>query len=101
MRLTRVYVDAPLGVGLLVELPEHVNGHLVRVLRLREGDPCVLFNGDGHDYEGRITNIGKRGVQAEIVSTRRIDNMTNNEFNYSLSAESNRDTENSDVALST
>lgn len=74
MRLTRVYVDAPLGVGLLVELPEHVNGHLVRVLRLREGDPCVLFNGDGHDYEGRITNIGKRGVQAEIVSTRRIDN---------------------------
>lgn len=74
MRLTRVYVDAPLGVGLLVELPEHVNGHLVRVLRLREGDPCVLFNGDGHDYEGCITNIGKRGVQAEIVSTRRIDN---------------------------
>ena len=74
MRLTRVYVDAPLGVGLLVDLPEHVNGHLVRVLRLREGDPCVLFNGDGHDYEGRISHVGKRGVQAEVLSTRRIDN---------------------------
>ena len=74
MRLTRVYVDAPLGVGLMVELPEHAAAHLVRVLRLREGDVCVLFNGNGHDYDARITSIGKRGVQVEVSSARRIDN---------------------------
>ena len=73
MRLTRVYIDAPLGEGLLVELPEHAGGHLVRVLRLREGDTCILFNGDGHDYDARITQIGKRGVQAEVLGARRID----------------------------
>lgn len=74
MRMTRVYMDAPLGESLLVDLPEHAGGHLVRVLRLREGDTCVLFNGDGHDYDARITAIGKRGVQAEVIRGRRIDN---------------------------
>ncbi|MBE2211210.1 MAG: 16S rRNA (uracil(1498)-N(3))-methyltransferase [Xanthomonadaceae bacterium] len=74
MRLTRVYIDAPLGIGLQAELPEHAGAHLVRVLRLREGDACILFNGDGHDYDARIIGIGKRGVQAEIVAARRIDN---------------------------
>ena len=74
MRLTRVYVHAPLGVGLLVELPEHAGGHLARVLRLRENDACVLFNGDGQDYDALIASIDKRGVQAEVVASRRIDN---------------------------
>lgn len=74
MRLTRVYIDAALAIGSLAELPEHAGGHLTRVLRLREGDACVLFNGDGHDYDARITRIGKQGVQAEVIAARRIDN---------------------------
>ncbi len=74
MRLSRVHIDAPLHEGLIVDLPEHAGGHLARVLRLREGDGCVLFNGDGHDYDARITAIGKRGVQAEVIGARRIDN---------------------------
>lgn len=73
MRLTRVHVDAPLGPGLLVELPEQVAAHLVRVLRLREGDACVLFNGDGHDYAARVRSVGKRGLQVEVESAARID----------------------------
>ncbi len=74
MRLTRVYVDAALSPGQVIELPDHAGGHLSRVLRLREGDACVLFNGDGYDFDARITNIGKRGVQAEVIASRRIDN---------------------------
>ncbi len=74
MRVNRAYIDAPLGTGLLVELPEHAGGHLVRVLRLREGDECVLFNGDGHDYTARIRAIGKRGVQAEVTAAVAVDN---------------------------
>lgn len=74
MRLTRIHVDTPLGAGQLVELPNHASAHLVRVLRLREGDACVLFNGDGHDYDARISRIDKRGAQAEVTATRRIDN---------------------------
>jgi 16S rRNA (uracil1498-N3)-methyltransferase len=74
MRLTRVHVDAALAPGMRIALPEHAGAHLVRVLRLREGDACVLFNGDGHDYDARLLAANKRGVEAEIVGVRAIDN---------------------------
>ena len=74
MRLTRSHVDAPLQVGDEITLPEDVASHLLRVLRLQEGDACVLFNGDGHDYDARISAIGKREARAQVLSARRIDN---------------------------
>ncbi|WP_313928060.1 16S rRNA (uracil(1498)-N(3))-methyltransferase [Pseudoxanthomonas sp.] len=74
MRLTRCHVDAPLSVGTSLALPETAANHLARVLRLPEGDACVLFNGDGHDYDARLTAISKRGVVADIVVARAIDN---------------------------
>ena len=74
MRLTRSHLELPLAVGGEVALPEDVAAHLLRVLRLQVGDACVLFNGDGHDYDARIVALGKREARAEIVAARRIDN---------------------------
>ena len=74
MRLTRSHVDMDLKAGTEVVLPEDVATHLLRVLRLQVGDACVLFNGDGHDYDARIGSIGKREARAEISAARRIDN---------------------------
>lgn len=74
MRLTRVYIDQPLAPDARVNLPESAGTHLVRVLRLREGDACVLFNGDGHDYDARLLTAGKRDIEAEVLGARRIDN---------------------------
>jgi 16S rRNA (uracil1498-N3)-methyltransferase len=74
MRLTRSHLEQPLQAGAEIALPEDVSAHLLRVLRLQVGDACVLFNGDGHDYEARITHLGKRDARARIVSARRIDN---------------------------
>ena len=74
MRLTRSFVERPLRAGDTVALPEDAAAHLVRVLRLQVGDACVLFNGDGFDYDARLVSAGKREAQAEIVGARRIDN---------------------------
>ena len=74
MRLTRVFVDLPLAPGARVPLPEDAAAHLVRVLRLREGDACVLFNGDGRDYDATLASATKRGVDAEVTGVRAIDN---------------------------
>jgi len=74
MRLTRVYVDLPLAPGARIVLPESAGAHLVRVLRLREGEACVLFNGDGRDVDARLLAANKRGVEAEIVGARAVDN---------------------------
>lgn len=74
MRLTRCHVDIALQASGELELPEDAQNHLVRVLRLREGDTCVLFNGDGHDYDAELTEVGKRLARARITAARRIDN---------------------------
>ena len=74
MRLTRSFVELPLQAGASVDLPDDAANHLLRVLRLQAGDACVLFNGDGHDYDARIVAAGKRDARAEITGARRIDN---------------------------
>jgi len=74
MRLTRCHVDLPLRADDELALPESAATHLVRVLRLREGDSCVLFNGDGHDYAARLSSVGKREVRVRILSRAAVDN---------------------------
>ena len=74
MRLTRSHVELPLRAGEEISLPEDVAAHLLRVLRLQVGDACVLFNGDGHDYDARISALGKRDARAQIVDVRHLDN---------------------------
>src|SRR3546814_12874291 len=56
----------------LVALPESAAAHLLRVLRLDVGDGCVLFNGDGHDYDARIVTAGKRGGEVEVIGMREV-----------------------------
>lgn len=73
MRVNRAHVDAPLSVSARVALPDGAVAHLVRVLRLGVGDACVLFNGDGHDYDARIVAAEKRGAEVEIVAARAVD----------------------------
>lgn len=74
MRLTRVHVAMPLATGAVITLPEGPATHLTRVLRLREGDACVLFNGDGTDHDAVLRAAGKRGVEVELVAARTIAN---------------------------
>ncbi|KAF1720360.1 16S rRNA (uracil(1498)-N(3))-methyltransferase [Pseudoxanthomonas wuyuanensis] len=74
MRMTRCHVELSLTPGATVTLPESAAGHLTRVLRLREGDECVLFNGDGHDYAARIVAAGKRETLAEVLNATPVEN---------------------------
>ena len=74
MRITRCYTQLPLQVGTQLALPEAITAHLLRVLRLQTGDRCVLFNGDGHDYEAKLVEVSKRHAIAEISVQQRRDN---------------------------
>lgn len=74
MRMTRCPVALALQVGQTLSLPEEAANHLVRVMRLREGDRCVLFNGDGIDYAATLTAAGKRDVQVRIDEAVVLDN---------------------------
>ena len=54
MRLSRVYVEQPLATLELTVVEGPPARHVLQVLRLRRGDPLVLFNGDGWDYPGTV-----------------------------------------------
>jgi len=67
MRTIRSYIDVDLTPGRSLALPEAAATHLLRVLRLGLGDEVTLFNGDGFDYRARISALGKRSAEAEVV----------------------------------
>jgi 16S rRNA (uracil1498-N3)-methyltransferase len=73
MRLTRVYVDAALSPGSIVELPRETASHLAKVLRARGGDELILFNGDGREFRGAIEAVRGSRVTASVGDGREVD----------------------------
>jgi 16S rRNA (uracil1498-N3)-methyltransferase len=65
MRLTRVFVDAPLTTGASITLRKGAASHVTRVLRLRVGEPLTLFNGQGGEYAGTLEK--SHGGEATVV----------------------------------
>jgi 16S rRNA (uracil1498-N3)-methyltransferase len=57
MRLTRVYVEAPLETGVRITLEGSAASHVTRVLRLRIGDELALFNGQGGEFAAQIDKV--------------------------------------------
>jgi 16S rRNA (uracil1498-N3)-methyltransferase len=66
VRLNRVYVDAPLRAGSLIELPAAAGAHLVKVLRLRAGDALTLFSGDGREFAAVVESL--RGSRVAVLT---------------------------------
>lgn len=60
MRIPRIYTPVPLAAGTTLELDENAFNHAVRVLRLRQGDAVILFNGTGGDYEAQLVEVQKK-----------------------------------------
>src|SRR5580693_3056213 len=73
MRLTRVYVEAALTSGSVVELPRETGSHLAKVLRARSGDELILFNGDGREFGGSIEEVRGSRVSAFVGEARPVD----------------------------
>ncbi len=50
-----------------VELGEDLTHHLLRVMRLQQGDEVLLFDGRGHQARARITQTDARTVHVDIL----------------------------------
>jgi len=66
VRLPRILVELPLSDKARIRLPPGPSRHLVQVLRLRAGDPLILFNGDGRDFPGRLLVPARDAVQVQV-----------------------------------
>ena len=63
-RVPRLFIERPLQPQATFELPEQAAHHAVRVLRLREGDALVLFDGRGGEYPAHLSLTGRDRVVA-------------------------------------
>ncbi len=62
MRISRLYTPSLLSTGKLIELDDD-NGHYVRtVLRLKKDAPIILFNGQGGEYQGTVSEVSRKAV---------------------------------------
>jgi 16S rRNA (uracil1498-N3)-methyltransferase len=73
MRLTRVFIDAPLEPGTRVTLEGNAASHLTRVLRLRVGASLALFNGQGGEYSASIDKAHGGSVTVAIGAASAIE----------------------------
>ncbi len=68
MRNPRIYAPVAMMADVPVGLSENAAHHVGRVLRMRVGDPLILFNGElvngeGGCWQAEISEITKKGVQ--------------------------------------
>jgi len=73
MRLTRVYVEAPIAAGKRLVVEGSAANHITRVLRLRSGDALTMFDGSGGEFGARIEEFRKDSVVVAVEDHRPLE----------------------------
>lgn len=67
----RLFLAAPLGEGAVLPLAREQANYLLNVMRLREGDPVLVFNGEDGEWRAQIQPAGRKSaVLVAEVQTR-------------------------------
>lgn len=82
MRIPRIYLNESIDVGLTIELSIEAHRHVVNVLRLREADKLILFNGEGKEFLSKIIQIEKK--KSTIFIEQEQTNLTNSPLEIEL-----------------
>ena len=67
MNLTRSFVNQEFFLNTKIILEESSSHHLIKVLRKKEGDELVLFDGKGNSCLGIISKIHRSEVQLDVI----------------------------------
>ena len=66
IRTPRLYTDAALESGTTAALQPPQAHYLLHVMRLKPGDPVLLFNGRDGEWRGALEHAGKRDVTVRV-----------------------------------
>jgi 16S rRNA (uracil1498-N3)-methyltransferase len=66
IRTPRLYTNSPLGAGMTVGLEQPQAHYVLHVMRLKVGDPVLLFNGRDGEWRGQLKDPGKRTLSARL-----------------------------------
>lgn len=64
--MNRFYIETELNTGHTIELTESVFHHWVRVLRAKEQEQAIFFNGKGGEYMVTLTQINKKNAFVSV-----------------------------------
>ena len=67
MNLTRSFVNQEFFLNKKIILEKSSSHHLIKVLRKKEGDELVLFDGKGNSCLGIISKIHRSEVQLDVI----------------------------------
>ena len=70
-KMQRIYIETDLGDGVSVEAPTQAAHYLTHVLRLKEGDEVLAFNGQDGEWKVRLRPEGKKRLFLEAVEQTR------------------------------
>jgi len=70
MTTPRIYLPVFLEIGDSCRTTEDQAHYLGSVLRMKEGDRLIVFNGHGIEYETTITQMAKNGARLAVVERR-------------------------------
>lgn len=68
MRIPRIYHPQPLSSGTTVTLSDDAAQHVLRVLRMTEGQALHLFDGSNQLFEAELVRVDKKSACAQIGS---------------------------------
>jgi 16S rRNA (uracil1498-N3)-methyltransferase len=66
MRVSRLFVQAPLVTGEKLQLESDSAHYLRSVLRLKEGSEITLYNGLGGEFSAQLSTVSRKVVEASI-----------------------------------
>ncbi len=66
MRTPRVFHPGTLAAG-IITLSADAAQHVATVLRLRDGAPLILFNGEGQVYSAKLLTSNKKSVTVQLL----------------------------------
>ena len=67
MNLTRNFLDQKFSLNKKLILEKSSTHHLLKVLRKKEGDKLILFDGKGNSCLGVITSVNRSKLELEII----------------------------------
>ena len=66
MRVSRFYIEQPLATDQSLTVTGTRSHYIRNVLRLKSGDSLILFNGQGGEYQGKISSADRNKVDIEV-----------------------------------
>ena len=72
----RLYIDAPLEAGAVLDLDRDQGHYLVNVMRRKPGDGVRLFNGRDGEWRAEVASADRKRASLQIVQQRRSQSAT-------------------------